>query len=84
MFLHPLLYDSWGERPLSEFLQTGTTGPAPPHQCLCARLGRAAVGWWMEREKEIGRGVGYGVNVNVFVCVSRKGLTSSENNSHQL
>lgn len=38
----------------------------------------------MEREKEIGRGVGYGVNVNVFVCVSRKGLTSSENNSHQL
>lgn len=46
--------------------------------------GQHWVGWWMEREKEIGRGVGYGVNVNVFVCVSRKGLTSSENNSHQL
>lgn len=38
MFLCPLVYDSWGERPSSEFLQTGTTGPAFPIQVLCARL----------------------------------------------
>lgn len=68
-----------GEGPSGEFLQTGTTVPAPP---LIARgsgwretetailaCGRAGVGWEM----------GVSLSVHPWLCASGEGLTHSQN-----